>query len=92
MAEYDPQSRQWVLWAGDRAIWVGPERTAVPVNIELVTPQRVYLRARAAAGGKRRGEIWFEGRHTRRVVPEAAYVHGGKAHYPPDGVRLEEAA
>ena len=74
--------QMWVLWSGDQALWVGPDREAVPVDIELVTRERVYLRARSAAGGRQRGEVWYEGRWTRRVVPEdATYVHNGKAHF-----------
>lgn len=57
----------------------------------MVTDTRVYLRATANDHGRRKGEVWFEARLSRRVAPrEAVYIHNGKGHF--DWTRVDIAA
>lgn len=88
MVYYDPELDRWVLSTGDLAYWLDDDSRPVRVRIELVTSERVYLVATAGDQGKRKGQVWYEARVTRRVVPRAAYIRGGRAHFDADTVLI----
>lgn len=94
MAEYDKIRKQWVLRTGDLAYWLdrsGAGRV-VRCRIELVTHERVYLRATADDPPRHRGEVWWEARFSRRVAPrEAVYVYRDRGHVDWRTVRIEAA-
>ncbi|MEU5788783.1 hypothetical protein ABZ754_13770 [Micromonospora purpureochromogenes] len=79
------------LTTGDLAYWLNDQRQAVRVRVELVTRERVYLRATANDYGVPVGTVWFESRYTRRVAPRAAvYLHGGKGFFDTARVAVVE--
>ncbi|MET8349309.1 MULTISPECIES: hypothetical protein [unclassified Micromonospora] len=79
----------WQLTVGDLAYWLDDDRHPVRCRVELVTDTRAYLRATASEHGRRKGEVWFEGRFTRRVAPRPAlYIHEGKGHFDWSRVRF----
>lgn len=72
----------YTLAAGDLAYWLDEQGHPVRCRVELVTDQRIYLRATADDHGHTKGSVWFTGRYSRRVAPrEAVYVHKGKGHF-----------
>lgn len=75
-------TQQRVLRTGDLAYWLDDESRPVRVKVELVTRERVYLRATSNDHGIPAGKVWYEGRTTRRVAPrDVVYVHRGKGHF-----------
>lgn len=88
--EYDHVHKQWRLRKGDLATWLDDERRPVLCRIKLVTRDRVYLEATADRGSKRRGDVWFEARISRRVAHrDAVYVNEGIGHFDWRTVRIE---
>lgn len=70
------------LRTGDLAYWLNADGQVVRVKVELVTRERIYLRATANDHGIPKGTVWYEGRTTRRVAPrDAVYIHKGKGHF-----------
>lgn len=94
MAIYDCDHNQWVLRDGDLAYWLDGEKNPVRCRIELITDERVYLKATTDDAPMRRGQIWWESRISRRVAPreKVVYFHKGKGHFDWRQVRLESAA
>ncbi len=91
-ALYDSRRRQWVLTGGSLAYWLPERGPHVRVVVELVTRDWVYFKATGDDAGMTRGQVWREGRYSRRVVPrEAAYVYGGKVHVDWATVSVREA-
>lgn len=77
------------LRAGDLAFWLNDDRQPVRCRVELVTAERVYLRATTDDLGIARGTVWYESLYTRRVAPRnAVYVRQGKAHFDWNAVRI----
>ena len=71
-----------VVRVGDLAYWLNDERQAVRCRVELVTAERVYLRATTDEYGVTKGQVWYVSRYSRRVAPRSAvYIHKGRAHF-----------
>lgn len=78
---FDQRTGLWILTQGELAYWVTEDRTPVRCKVELVTDERIYLRATASDGPKRTGQVWFEARYSRRVAPrDAVLIRKGKAY------------
>lgn len=90
---YDSNEGKWVLTDGDLAYWIDDQGHPVRVKIELVTRDRVYLRATAQDYGVPAGKRWYEARYSKRVAPrEATYVHRDRAHVNWQNVLIKNAA
>jgi hypothetical protein len=80
----------WQLCEGALAYWLDDKRRPVRCRVELITETRIYLRATASDHGRRKGEVWFEARISRRVAPRhAVYIHNGKGYF--DWRRIDAA-
>lgn len=78
-AEYAGDIDRWIVRSGDLVYWIANDRALVRCRVELVTHERVYLRATADDVPRRKGEVWYESRFSRRVITrEAVYWHNGK--------------
>lgn len=70
---WDNAAQRWILNDGDLAFWKA-EDIACRVKIVLVTDSRVYVEATAADGPFKKGQVWYEGRTTRKLAPRAAVM------------------
>lgn len=84
ITEYDSNIDRWIIRTGDLAYWVTDDRALVRCRVELVTHERVYLRATANDIPRIEGEVWYESRFSRRVIARAGvYWRKGKPSFNP---------